>query len=77
MPKYSYTCHDCAHRFEVRLSYAEVDTVHPACPDCGSANCERGLSRVNLLIDVAGGGHNHHGSGCGGCSGGYCSTCGH
>lgn len=55
MPKYNYTCHACDSNFEVRLSYSEVDTVTPACPDCGGSDCERGLSRVNMQVDRNGG----------------------
>lgn len=55
MPKYTYVCHACDHDFEVRLSYSELDTAHPACPDCGGADCERGLSRVNMQVAANGG----------------------
>lgn len=77
MPKYNYICHTCANRFEVRLSYAEVDTARPICPDCGSADCERGLSRINFITESGGNGHSHSSGGCSGCAGGSCSTCAH
>ncbi|MBN2471213.1 MAG: hypothetical protein JXN59_10850 [Anaerolineae bacterium] len=55
MPRYNYTCHTCTRSFEVRLSYAEVDSARPACPDCGGADCERGLNRVNMAVAANGG----------------------
>ena len=48
MPTYNYVCQNCQAGFKVRLSYAEVDGASPACPDCGSLDCQRGLSKVNI-----------------------------
>ncbi len=50
MPRYNYTCQTCAHSFEVRLSYAEVDSAQLTCPDCGSPDCARGLNRVAVAV---------------------------
>lgn len=86
MPKYNYACHTCDHSFEIRLSYSEVDTAQPACPECGGADTARSLSRVNMQVarnggssamgSAMGGGHSS-GGGCGGCSGGNCGSCSH
>ncbi len=57
MPKYSYACPACEHTFEVRLSYSEVDAARPVCPECGGADCARGLSRVS--VQVSGGGSDY------------------
>jgi putative FmdB family regulatory protein len=47
MPTYNYACNACGTGFQMRLSYAELDTAAPSCPDCGSADCQRGLSRIS------------------------------
>lgn len=56
MPRYTYTCSTCTRSFDVNLSYAEVDSAQPACPDCGGTDCVRGLSRVHLQVAANGGG---------------------
>jgi putative FmdB family regulatory protein len=46
MPLYDYHCEDCDSTFEVRLSFSEVDTARPVCPDCGSDQVKRRIGNV-------------------------------
>lgn len=77
MPIYEYKCPDCSKEFEELVFGDET----PACPKCGGKNSTRllscaclhtpGPSRVGQTVNFPSSG----GSGCGGCSGGNCSTC--
>jgi len=74
MPIYEYLCQECGTRFETIRSMREAD-LPIDCQDCGSAHTERLISVFNAQSGgrvVAGGS-----SGCAGCSGGACSSCGH
>ncbi len=81
MPTYNYACLDCQSAFKAHLSYSELDSAHPVCPECGSTHCERTLCSVNLGRGASSGGSTYEGSsssgGCAGCSGGSCATCHH
>lgn len=46
MPLYEYVCPECEKPFEKRASIAEAD--HAACPNCGSSETKRQLSRIAL-----------------------------
>jgi len=54
VPLYSYKCLDCEATFEVHLSYSEVDEAQPVCPHCGSTNCERLISKINVAVSHEG-----------------------
>jgi putative FmdB family regulatory protein len=78
MPRYNYTCESCTNQFEARYTYAEIDTARPACPECGSEDCTRGLNRVNMTASGTSGSSASSASGCGSCSRvGGCSGCSH
>lgn len=77
MPIYEYACPSCGSNFE-ELVFGDAD---PPCPECGSAQASRLMSRA--CFHTGGGGHDDAsyassgGScGCGGCSGGNCASCG-
>lgn len=54
MPMYTFTCRECGHTFEeLLLSSRYLDQV--TCPECGSRQVERGLSRIAGLGGAAGG----------------------
>jgi putative FmdB family regulatory protein len=74
MPVYEYACKDCGTRFESLRSMREADSPI-ACQHCASLNTTRKLS----LFCAQSGGKAIAGSssGCQGCSGGSCSSCGH
>lgn len=80
MPAYSYACNNCDATFNVRLTYAELDAAHPACPVCQSENCERLLSRVSVAsssgTDFQAVRQPLESTGGGGCCGGSCG-CAH
>lgn len=40
MPLFDYTCRDCGWRFEALVRH----DAQPACPSCGRADLEKGLS---------------------------------
>jgi putative FmdB family regulatory protein len=48
MPLYDYHCEDCDTTFEIRLTFAEADTAHPACPTCGSEHVTRRIGNVMM-----------------------------
>ena len=54
MPIYEYQCTECSERFEEFLALSTNPA--PPCPNCGSQQVERKLSRINtewLPSDVA------------------------
>lgn len=76
MPIYEFTCEKCEHDFE-ELVFGEQK---PACPNCGSIDTHKHMSRCARVKSGSGacegtatGGN---GGGCSGCSGGNCSSCG-
>lgn len=88
MPIFEYTCEDCGAQFE-ELVFSDSDTV--ACEKCGSTKTAKLMSRCGFKTagassDASGGGdqggsaskpqYRGIGSGCAGCSGGDCSSCG-
>ncbi len=73
MPIYEYVCKDCGTRFEMLRSIKDADTLIP-CKSCSSDQTQRALSVFFAQSGsqiIAGSSK----SGCGGCSGGSCSTC--
>jgi putative FmdB family regulatory protein len=81
MPVYEYQCQACDKRFEVLRPMSQMDAP-TACPGCASPNVRRSISVFAAISREAGGGSrmiagSTPGSGCGGCSGGTCASCGH
>jgi putative FmdB family regulatory protein len=76
MPTYEYNCQDCGAHFEALRSMKDSDSPI-ACKECSSTNTKRKLS-VCYVSGTSDRGGSHAGqSGCGGCQGGSCSSCGH
>jgi putative FmdB family regulatory protein len=80
MPIYEYRCTDCGQQFDALRSMSKADAPIE-CEQCESLNTARLVSAAvahcagrNGGDAVAGG---RIGSGCGGCRGGSCSSCGH
>lgn len=48
MPTYPYRCETCRKYFEIDLSYAEYDQTEVTCPNCGSPNVRRRITRVRI-----------------------------
>ena len=48
MPKYSFQCNRCDHRFSVLLTYEEYGKKKVSCPQCKSKETSRLLSRVRF-----------------------------
>ena len=48
MPTYEYCCQECGKRFEVSLSYERYESANVTCPNCGSNNIQRLISRVRI-----------------------------
>ncbi len=75
MPIFEYKCPQCSLEFEELVFGEDI----PPCPRCGTKETQRllscaclhmpGESRVGQTVRMPSGG------GCGGCSGGNCSTC--
>lgn len=76
MPIYEYICQDCGKNFEALRSMKDADApLH--CVRCDSPNTARQVSACYAQSGgrvVAG---SSASSGCGGCAGGSCATCGH
>lgn len=75
MPLYEYQCGKCGHVFEKLASYETV----PNCPACGAAETEKKITccaRLRSDTGSADAGPASSGSGCGGCMGGNCASCG-
>lgn len=76
MPIYEYICLDCGERFETLRSMKDADTAI-ACQKCAG---ERTTRQISVFYAQSGGrvvAGTATASGCGGCAGGSCSTCGH
>lgn len=48
MPTYPYRCEACLKNFEVDLSYAEYDQAKVTCPNCGSQDVRRRITRIRI-----------------------------
>jgi len=78
MPIYEYVCEECGAQFEEIMS---PTAPAPACPKCKSASTKKLMSccRHSTGGSDAGGARTAAAparSGCAGCSGGNCSSCG-
>ncbi len=76
MPIYEYQCKQCHTRFDALRAMSQADAPI-ACQKCESMDTNRQISAAYAHSGgrvVAGGGNS---SGCGGCQGGSCSSCGH
>jgi putative FmdB family regulatory protein len=80
MPVYEYLCARCDKRFEALRPMSQMD-VPIDCPRCAAPNAQKAISVFSAISRDSGGGSrmvaSSAPSGCGGCSGGHCSTCGH
>jgi putative FmdB family regulatory protein len=82
MPVYEYQCLECDKKFEALRPMSQIDAPI-ACPRCQAENARRAISVFAAISREAGGGSRMvassapSGGGCGGCSGGNCSACGH
>lgn len=70
MPIFEYKCKACGNKFELLLRGRDT----PFCPVCGSEDLEKLVSLFSSNVKK---GFAQAGGGCGACSGGSCSTCGH
>jgi putative FmdB family regulatory protein len=75
MPLYEYICQDCENRFDTLRSMKDADEPIE-CQVCHSQRTRRALSAFFAHSSGRGISGNNS-SGCGGCSGGGCSTCNH
>lgn len=73
MPIYEYVCQDCKEHIEVMRPMKDADAPLE-CQNCHGDHLSRMLSRFNAS---SGGRVIASSSGCGSCSGGSCSGCGH
>ncbi|MFA5319724.1 MAG: FmdB family zinc ribbon protein [Candidatus Omnitrophota bacterium] len=73
MPIFEYNCRACGKRSECFLRGAGEE---PVCQWCGSRNLEKLVSSFAFKSGNPVRAPSSSG-GCGGCSGGNCSTCGH
>lgn len=48
MPTYEYRCRNCTRRVSVNLRYEEYGRTPVQCPQCGSADLQRLISRVRV-----------------------------
>lgn len=48
MPIYEYRCGQCEKRVSIFLTYDQYGKVEPACPNCGSKQLRRLISRVRV-----------------------------
>ncbi len=88
MPIFEYKCEDCGYEFE-ELVFDRDEC--PPCPKCQSTNTGTLMSAVRSKVggfspdttasassdSGSGADFSAAGSGCAGCSGGSCSSCGH
>lgn len=73
MPVYAYRCRTCRHEFELLVFSGDT----PACPQCGSTTLDRTVTvcAVQTSGRAVSPPRTSGRSGCGGCSGGNCTTC--
>lgn len=69
MPIYEYACPNCGKTFEMLRPILEADE-RAVCPNCRSDKGKRVVSNFFSPGISAG-------SGCAGCAGGSCQSCGH
>ncbi|HWQ03945.1 MAG TPA: zinc ribbon domain-containing protein [Longilinea sp.] len=74
MPIYEYICQDCGKKFDAIRSMKDSDAPI-SCKNCHGANTRRALSV--FYASSEGRSVTHNDGGCGSCSGGTCSSCGH
>lgn len=75
MPIFEYNCPKCGARFEELVFGSNL----PECPECGNKETKKLLSCATLHMPTpvkVGHTVTRHSGGCGGCSGGNCSSCG-
>jgi putative FmdB family regulatory protein len=77
MPIYEYHCAGCHRTFEKMRPMSKADDAI-ACPECGGADTDRGLSLfASFSRSKDGSAHAVHGGGeCGGCTSHACRSCG-
>lgn len=79
MPIYEYLCDKCHHEFEEIV----FGSQNPICPDCGSTQTHKLMSRPCCHVNGDGGADGAYapaptgggGGGCAGCTGGNCASC--
>ncbi len=50
MPIYEYKCLDCGRKFSLYFqTFSDAADVRPTCPECGSANVVKMISRVAVM----------------------------
>ncbi len=52
MPIYEFICQRCRNNFEL-LAIKKDDTVEIKCPNCGSENIERVMSKINISLSIS------------------------
>lgn len=75
MPIYEYLCQDCGVKFDVIRPMKDADSPIN-CQKCASPSTRRAISVFTALSDgkIVTGNTN---TGCNGCMGGSCASCGH
>jgi len=76
MPLYEYLCSDCGVKFDALRPMKDADAPIN-CKGCTSVNTKRALSVFFTSSEGREITPTNSGSGCAGCAGGTCSTCGH
>ncbi len=74
MPLYDFICQNCANHFDLLVSY-DWRSAGAMCPDCGSGNLEKEVSRVGAFSSGGKISMLDEGSGGGCCHTGGCTTC--
>ncbi|HBG15183.1 MAG TPA: hypothetical protein DDW93_00255 [Firmicutes bacterium] len=72
MPIYEFSCQQCKNKFE---ELCQQGTKQISCPKCGSKETVRLFSTFGFAVSGNACTTATASSGCGGCSGGHCSTC--
>lgn len=80
MPIFEYVCNACDNEYEELV----LGGQHPPCPQCGSADTTKLISKSRFRTGgpIVSGSPSSNAittrgkSGCGGCSGGNCASCG-
>lgn len=76
MPLYEYICASCDRRFEALRPISQADAP-VACPRCATLTTRRAISVCTAISREGGSSRLVAGSsGCAGCAGGNCVTCG-